>query len=814
MRVDLHVHSRYSRRPSQWFLQKIGCPESFTEPLQIYRAARRKGMSHVTISDHNCIDGALEIAHLENAFISEELTAYFPQDGCKVHVLALNITEAQHRDLQKARRNIFELADYLFREGIVHVLAHPLYAINNRLTGAHFEQCLLLFKNFELNGARNDRENRRLERVVSSLTPEAIEGLSVKHGWAPSFPKPWRKNLVGGSDDHSSLTIARTYTEIEDVDDLRKGLERLESGEARAVRQPSTPLTMAHNLYGIAYQFYKNRFNLERSVNKDPLLRFLDRSLRAADDAEPGLFSRLYFFWNYRRQSKVRAAMPGTLVGLIGRETRKILRDMPEFSSSPAIDGNQRPPAEEIWFDFVNQTSNRVMLNFADHLMDHLAGANVFNLFHTLGSAGGLYTLMAPYFIAFSLFCQDRDLSRSLLEKFACREDVGRRPLRVAHFTDTFYEVNGVALTLQQHVRMALRNRKHLTLITCDRKNHPGQAGIRNFRPIGVYELPEYPEQKIFYPPLLEMLRFCYENDFNRINSATPGPIGLAALAIARILKIPISGTYHTQIPQYARFLTGDSVIEDLTWKYTLWYYDQMDRIYAPSRSTREELVARGIAPEKIHIYPRGIDIDRFRPEKRNGFFISEYGIEEKVKILYVGRLSKEKNLDVLQEAFKRLVETGADARLILVGDGPYLQEMRNASTGSPCTFTGYLKGESLCAAYASSDIFVFPSGTDTFGNVVLEAQASGLPVIVTDRGGPVENMVPDETGLVVPAEDAESLATAMGALVRNADRRRKMGAAARRYMEDRSFDAAFIRTWEMFRETGETAPANLAEAG
>ena len=126
-------------------------------------------------------------------------------------------------------------------------------------------------------------------------------------------------------------------------------------------------------------------------------------------------------------------------------------------------------------------------------------------------------------------------------------------------------------------VQVALRHGKSLQVITCNEDPHLSQPGVKAFQPIGTYDLPEYPEQKIFYPPLLEMLDYCYREGFTHIHTSTPGPIGLAALVIARILKIPITGTYHTAIPQYAQILTGDAVMESLTWKYTLWYYDQLD---------------------------------------------------------------------------------------------------------------------------------------------------------------------------------------------------------------------------------------------
>ena len=169
MRIDFHVHSKFSKRPSQWFLQKLGSAESFSEPLQIYNIAKQKGMSFVTISDHNSIEGALEISHLPDTFISEEVTSYFPDDGCKVHVLAIHITENQHQDIQKIRKNIFELIEYFHHENIFHVLAHPLYSINDLLTVEHFEKFLLLFKNFELNGTRDEYINHCLNQAQQHL---------------------------------------------------------------------------------------------------------------------------------------------------------------------------------------------------------------------------------------------------------------------------------------------------------------------------------------------------------------------------------------------------------------------------------------------------------------------------------------------------------------------------------------------------------------------------------------------------------------------------------------------------------------------
>jgi glycosyltransferase involved in cell wall biosynthesis len=815
VRIDLHVHSKFSKRPSQWVLQKLGCPESFTEPRQVYDIARERAMDLVTITDHNTIDGALEIAHLPGTFVSEEVTAYFPDNGCKVHVLVYDIDDGHHVEIQKIRENLFDLVAYLRREGIVHILAHPLYSVNDRLTHDHFEKLLLLFRNFEMNGARDDRQSHCLQRVLAGLTPEVMERLSEKHGIVPDGPEPWRKNLTGGSDDHSGLNIARTHTVVPGTPSVTALLSAIDRGSGRVVRQSATPLTLAHNLYGIAYQFYRNKFNLGRYANRDVLMRFLDRSLSPVSETDTGLISKLYFMWSHRKPPRVETDVNQSLMDAIRQETRNLIHENPALLAPETAEGEGFDAQERRWFDFVNQLSNKVMHGFADHLMGHLSGANVFNLFHTVGSAGGLYTLLAPYFVSFSHFNRDRAFIAEVADRFSGERNRGRGDtgqVRVAHFTDTFYEVNGVARTLNQQVEIARKSDKNLTVITCDAGDGDPREGVKHFEPVGIHALPEYPEQKIFYPPFLEMLNYCHEQDFTHIHSATPGPIGLAAVAIAHILNLPISGTYHTALPQYAQYLTGDAAIEDLTWKYALWYYGRMDTVYVPSRATGDELIEKGIAPEKIRLFPRGIDIRRFHPSKRNGYLKKRYDIgEAATKLLYVGRVSREKNLPLLSEVFKSLSAENRGVHLVVVGDGPYKAEMQADLAGLPATFTGYMGGEDLASIYASSDLFVFPSTTDTFGNVVLEAQASGLPVIVTDQGGPRENLVADQTGFVVRGDDGVALLAAVRKLVDDPGLLTAMGRNARTYMEERSFEKAFDQTWRMYNHPG--GQPHLAEA-
>ena len=793
-------------------LQKIGCPESFTQPDALYRMCRQKGMSAVTLTDHNTIHGCLEIAHLPGVFTSEEVTTYFPEDGCKVHVLVYNINEAIHEDLQTVRPNLFDLCAYLQKNKIVHALAHPLFSINDRLTLAHFEKFLLLFKTFELNGARDEWQNQLLAEILAGLTRQKIESLIDKHGIVPRFPMPWLKGLTGGSDDHSSLSIARMYSHVPEARNLSDFLGAIGTDRCRPNGRGSSPRTLAHNLYGIAYQFYNNRLNLDKYARQDILMRFLDRSLKPEPSGEGGVLIRLRGLWNRANRNR-----PGSnkVEDVLRLEGEKMIYADPGLLDIVRKGGGGAEDKDERWFHFVSNISNKVMYHFGKDLLGRVSGINVFNIFNSLGAAGSLYSLLAPYFVAFKLFARDNNLAEEIRSTMvpAGRKVLSRdREPKVAHFTDTFFEINGVAWTLRQQAGIAAQYNKVLDIITCGQKQRRREGRVVCFEPVAVYELPEYPEQKIFLPPFLEMLNHIYEGGYNYIHSATAGPLGLVGLAISRILGLPISGTYHTALPQYAAYLTGDEAIEQLVWRYTLWYYDQMEFVYVPSRQTGKELVDKGLSADKIRPYPRGVDAEAYHPRYRNGFYQRHYKLGDDLKLLYVGRVSKEKNLPLLVDVFKDLSAVMPNLHLVVVGEGPYFREMKKALEGRPATFTGFLQGRDLAEAYAAAEMFVFPSTTDTFGNVILEAQASGLPVIVTDSGGPRENMIDGETGLMVRGDDPAAFRRAVAELAGDPLRLKKMGQAARRYVETRSFENAFLEHWQMYSREISTRPV-LARA-
>src|SRR6059058_2542241 len=249
-KCDLHIHSRFSARSEEWLFRRLDFPDSYSDPGELHRQLVERGLNFITITDHDTIDGCLEIRDLPNTFISEQVTTYFPQDPCKIHILVWGITEKQHNDIVIIRDNIFALQRYLQSGQIAHAVAHPLYSVNGKLEASHLERLILLFKHFEgINGLRDALLSELAQTLLSQLTPDKIEMLANRHNLAPTHAKPWKKIFVGGSDDHGGQFIAVAYTETPPADSTDKFLEHIRAAKCQAHGHGGTPLALSHGFY-------------------------------------------------------------------------------------------------------------------------------------------------------------------------------------------------------------------------------------------------------------------------------------------------------------------------------------------------------------------------------------------------------------------------------------------------------------------------------------------------------------------------------------------------------------------------------------
>ncbi|HMP76273.1 MAG TPA: glycosyltransferase family 1 protein [Kiritimatiellia bacterium] len=379
---------------------------------------------------------------------------------------------------------------------------------------------------------------------------------------------------------------------------------------------------------------------------------------------------------------------------------------------------------------------------------------------------------------------------------------------RVALFVDAPDHTSGVATTLRQWHAAAEREQAGLCIHYCGFEDQfPG--GVR-FAPVGTVTLGAYAGLKLCMPQVQEVFRRFEQAPPHVVHLSTPGPMGLLGLAAARRHGIPVVGTFHTDFPSYAEHLSGDPQLGVATWRFMRWFYGQMERVAAPSSDIRNKLIHQGFSPSRVQIVGRGVRTDAFSPEHRDPALRAEWGPNIRHWLLYVGRISREKNLPCLVEAFRLLAARRPDVGLVVVGKGPYEAELREALAGLPVVFAGLRRGEDLARHYASADLFVFPSRTDTFGVVLLEAQASGLPVLVSNDGGPKDAMLPRRTGFIIEPMNPTLLARQAEAVLADEEARQFMGAEARRWAVRQTPEKSFQAFWNLHRSA--VVPSTAAE--
>ena len=795
-KCDLHIHSRYSARSEEWLFRRLDFPDSYTDPRELYGELLKLGMDYVTITDHDTIEGCLQISNLPHTFVSEQVTTYFPQDQCKIHVLVWGISEAQHRDIERARDNIFELQRYLHTSQIAHAVAHPFYSINGKLEASHLERLILLFKHFEgINGLRDALLSELAQRLFGSLTSEKIDKLAEKHNLAPTHAEPWKKILIGGSDDHGGMFIASAFTETPPADSVQQFLEHVRAGNCSAHGQGGTPLALSHGFYNTVACFIQDHFHEKLGPSGALLEQMFSRFMEGRDPTE--------FTLAEKASLAGQAVMSGKIFELLKPANVSLWKELSGYFARPEVKAKLAERLDSVseperrTFLMANMVAEQLTFRFFRKFVQQISSGNMVESMQALSAIAPILVILAPYIYGFHSQAPSRKWLRQIFKELTGQIPVALQNRKRAWFTDTLDDVNGVATTIRKMTAAGVAAGKELTVVVSRNELQTDDVPIKNFKPIGEFELPEYELQKLSFPPILQILDYIQREKFTEIIISTPGPIGLTGLLAAKLLNLQTSGIYHTDFPQYIRILTEDSFLESVAWRYMHWFYGQLDTVFVNSEEYRQSWIKRGFDPTKLKIFPRGLDTELFHPARRDPAFFEKFGAQNgEVRLLYVGRVSREKDLDLLATAYRRLREEGLPIQLFVVGHGPYSEEFSRSLPEA--FFTGYLTGKDLAAAYASADIFVFPSTTDTFGNVIIEAQASGVPVVVSDSGGPKELVTENETGLITKSHDVDDFVRAIRTLVVDRSLRERMGSRARKSVIDRTWPAAFRKFWSI----------------
>jgi len=376
--------------------------------------------------------------------------------------------------------------------------------------------------------------------------------------------------------------------------------------------------------------------------------------------------------------------------------------------------------------------------------------------------------------------------------------------MRIALFTETFLpKVDGIVTRLKHTVEHLQRMGDQVLVFSPD-------GGLTEYmgaqiHGVSGFPLPLYPELKLALPrPSIGEALEVFKPDL--VHVVNPAVLGLAGIYYAKTLEIPLVASYHTHLPKYLEHY-GLGMLEGVMWEIIKAMHNQAQLNLVTSTAMRAELTEHGV--EHVEVWQRGVDTELFRPELASAEMRDRLsqGHPEAPLLLYIGRLSAEKEIDRIRP----VLEAIPGARLALVGDGPYREELEKHFEGTPTHFVGYLAGEELASAYASGDAFVFPSRTETLGLVLLEAMAAGCPVVAANSGGIPDIVANGRNGYLFDPTDEQGAIVATQRLIEASTERELLRRNARLEAEKWGWAASTAQLQTFYQRVVAEAPISLA---
>ena len=739
-RVDMHCHSTASQVSKLGVQRALGLPECATPPEEVYALAKCRGMDFVTITDHDTIDGVLQIADRPDVFVSEELTAHFRGEPQAVHILCYGITPPDHEWLQAHSGDVELCAAYLHEREIACALAHPYYNVSAPLTARHRRRLAELFGVWETrNGARARELN--LPAATYVATRDSIG--------------------IGGSDDHAGVDIGRTFTAAPAAATPAEFLAHLLAGRVSAHGRQGSAAKWAHAAIALAARSLGPATEGQEASRPDPrtVLNMVQRLLREGDarhgatgaDLSPADARCLLRAWlsaveldhlDERGLIELMQAEDFSHSGLFRRACR-----LHERKLRAAVDVAVRAT-----------TGEAEVLTAVEGLFESCIAA-------------------IPYAPAVAFLANER----AKLDGRA--GDDGETP-RVAILADGIGSMHGVTRTIEE-IRQRGVPGFEIEVVGTD-----PEVDLR-LPAVAEIDVPYYPGLSIGVPSLPAAVQLLADGGFDAIHVCSPGPAGIAGVLVARALGLPLVGSYHTELTAYAGLRSGQQHVTDAMALAVGAFYNACDVVLSPSSASDAALAGIGMPAEKVLRWDRGVDTARFDPALRGTRLLAPRRLE----VLYSGRITREKGAELLAEAFLLARAQEPRLHLVLAGGGPE-QEQLAERLGAHATFRGWLSGGELARTYANADLFLFPSATDTFGQVILEAQASGLPVVAVAEGGPLSLIEDRVTGLLCEAS-APALADAVLELAASPLLRESLSRAALAGVRARTWERALARLGE-----------------
>ncbi|HUH81414.1 MAG TPA: glycosyltransferase [Solirubrobacteraceae bacterium] len=729
-------------------------------------------MDFVTITDHDTIDGVLEIADHPDVFVSEELTAHFRDEEQAVHILCFGITGEDHEWLQVHRWDIELCAAYLHEHEIACALAHPYYAVAAPLSRRHRRRLAELFTVWEVrNGSRAPRLNHPAGLYIATR-----EGTGI-----------------GGSDDHAGVDIGRTFTESPPAGSPDEFLGHLRQGAVRARGSQGSAAKWAHAAIALAIRSLGFPAHADSAARVDPerVMRMVARLLREADARHGPIGGEL-------TPDDARCLLDAWrgAVGLRALDEAGLISMMQEEGFSHGALFRRACRAHERRL----RTAVGELVAIVDGGLPsdgHARGVEAARGLFESCIAAIPYAPAAAFLASEETKLEEIALSPEVHTPRRGRED--GESARVAILADGIGSTHGVTRTIEE-IRQRGVTGFEIEVVGTD------PSVDRRLPAVVEIEVPFYPGLCIGVPSLPAAVQSLTEGRFQAVHVASPGPAGIAGALIARAIGLPLIGSYHTELTAYAAIRARSSEIASAVGLGVSAFYRACDVVLSPSDAADAALAAAGVPADRVMRWDRGVDTQRFSAARRARATDRSPAGDGCLTVLYAGRITHEKGIDLLADAFLLAHGRCPGLRLVLAGDGPERAHLAER-LGERATFLGWLEGGELPAAYANADMFVFPSATDTFGQVVLEAQASGVPVVAVAAGGPLSLIEHRISGMLCPPEPM-AMCEALLELARSPLLRERIATAGLASARMRTWDRALERLADGYRAALEPAGA------
>lgn len=809
LKIDLHCHDHNSDVPDELWGRILRLPETWLKSKNLVKCLRKNGCDVVTVTNHNNARSCWDLIEAgEDVLVAAEFTCYFTEYSLFVHVLGYGFSKEQEDLLNEKRGDIYEFLRYAAQQNIPVVLPHPLYLYTRKddIQLELFEKLAVIFQRFEvLNGQRDQWQSVLTLKWLRGLSAKKINSYAKKHGLNPedfAVDPTKDKVLTGGSDDHMGIFSGECGSYLH-VPDLAKRLKSQKASELalEAIREGRiTPYGQIEENQKLNIALLDYFSQVATKIEDPGLLRLFFHRGETSDKLACLAISNFLLevqkhkhtqkFFNYthdallgKKPSKLvkwkikkdykfciqylekiadsKNSSPEQYVSIVNDSVNALFTELNKLivqriKQTPLVsEGNRLEgfSTEEITSKFEVPLQLTRLFNNKKPKKD-LKGLNIAGLmdqlsFPVLVSAVLLGTMLASTRLLYQ--------NRRFLNEFADHIGEHEHPKRALYLTDTLRDKNGVSNSLSGKLKEIQRLDLPVDYLICH-EDAQAESHLHVVRPLTTFTVGQFGDQPLRIPDVLEIAKIFYKGGYDRVVCSTEGPMALVALFLKHMFNVPSYFFMHTDWLEFIRETTDLTPHEvDRVRRFLRFFYKQFEGVFVLNGEHRDWLTGHQMQldTEKVYMTAHHINKPELNVTAIDKSTLFTDATADTPVLLFTGRLSKEKGIFDLPDIFQAVKESIPNIRLVIAGSGPAQAELETLLPEA--LFLGWVDKKCLAELYAGLDLKVFPSRFDTFGNVVLEAFAHGMPVVAYNCKGPKEIIEHNRSGFLVESKQQMS---------------------------------------------------------